>query len=347
MKTTLCYCFSFVNFLICCLVLSPAITKGSTQSVFEDWYGDEVLEIKLKVDIDAIYENRKTNNYFPAEFTITNQRAATQSWNIKVKVRGMFRRMKCDFPPLKLNFNKNELLGAGYNDNDKFKLVTHCLNSKEGDANVFKEYLAYQMLYELNPQTYRAQLVRITYVDTNDESQFTNYGILLESTKSLKTRLNAEECENCYNLQRNEVDHYHLNVIAMFNYMIGNTDWSVISNKNIKIFKQKHTGKYLVVAYDFDFSGLVHTSYAMPNVNLALTNVKDRYFLGLPVAPSDLEAVKDYFLQKAPVIFNMVEQQPYLKKGTKNCMKKYLEEFYEQLNGDFSPETVKGLSYIN
>ena len=49
--------------------------------------------------------------------------------------------------------------------------------------------------------------------------------------------------------------------------MIGNTDWAVPNNHNVKLIydKERKLAPPLVVPYDFDYSGLVDASYAVPN----------------------------------------------------------------------------------
>lgn len=341
------------NLISWTFVMFMFLTVGSTQafsneqSIFESWYGEKVIDIILEIDVNAIYENRRTNESFPAQAKIVDQEGNLSKWDIKVKTRGRFRRIKCDFPPLKLNFSKTDLKTSGYNDHDKYKLVTHCLSTSEGDNNILKEYLAYQILHELNPENYRAQLVRITYIDTGSKDRFINYGIIIESTKNLEQRLNAEECEDCYNISSEQFEEDQLQTSALFNYMIGNNDWSIQGLKNTKVLKDLKTGQYKLISYDFDFSGMVSASYASPNVNLGLTNLKERYFLGLPVDSSELSKTIDYFNQKQAEILEIIEKQQLMDNRTKKCITKYINQFYNQLNSNFSPDNIKGLTYIN
>lgn len=62
--------------------------------------------------------------------------------------------------------------------------------------------------------------------------------------------------------------------------MIGNIDWFVKMNCNLKVVMVKEIGKYVVVFYDFDFFGFVNVIYVKLNVDYKLVFVRDRVFLG-------------------------------------------------------------------
>ena len=60
--------------------------------------------------------------------------------------------------------------------------------------------------------------------------------------------------------------------VALFEYMIGNLDWSVPVRHNIKLIVPKEDSNAIAfpVPYDFDYSGLVKTDYAIPPPELEL-----------------------------------------------------------------------------
>src|SRR5207247_2901548 len=65
----------------------------------------------------------------------------------------------------------------------------------------------------------------------------------------------------------------------LYEYAIGNTDFSIWALHNVK-FVQKPTRALYIVPYDFDLSGLVHAPYANPDRRLGLRTVLDRMYRG-------------------------------------------------------------------
>ncbi len=52
-------------------------------------------------------------------------------------------------------------------------------------------------------------------------------------------------------------------LVDVFQYLIGNTDWSGVEMHNMELF-QTPAGVYATIPYDFDFSGIIDARYAEP-----------------------------------------------------------------------------------
>ena len=70
-----------------------------------------------------------------------------------------------------------------------------------------------------------------------------------------------------------------MTMVAMFEYMIGNTDWSVPNYHNIKLMgmKDDKTSRPIAVPYDFDICGFVDPAYATVDEQLNIENVNSAY----------------------------------------------------------------------
>jgi hypothetical protein len=71
--------------------------------------------------------------------------------------------------------------------------------------------------------------------------------------------------------------------LAIFEYIVRNTDWAVPIFHNIKLIKKLDSLSSpipFVVPYDFDDAGAVNTSYAIPFEELPNKHVTERYYLG-------------------------------------------------------------------
>ena len=77
---------------------------------------------------------------------------AAVSWRAVLSLRGKFRRMRCQFPPLRVQFKKDTLRALGLADHNDLKLVTHCMDDPDSSReNILREYLCYRLYNILTP----------------------------------------------------------------------------------------------------------------------------------------------------------------------------------------------------
>lgn len=320
-----------------CLTGSPngSISSPSiTPSIFDLFSEQEVQELTITTDLVQFMENRKIDEYQEATIEYLGQNGQEVSRNIKLKARGKYRNRVCDFPPIKIKFSKKDLLNAGYNPEfNKLKLVTHCLDEKLiGNENVMKEYLMYKLYNELTPESYRVQLAKITYLDSKGKlGKIKRYGFVIESTDQMAFRVGGTECE-CMNPNPTDLHADIENRVALFQFMIGNEDWNTMLNRNITLVKPFFGGKMTLVPYDFDFAGAVYPSYAIPNWDLGLTSVRDRFYQGNDVANDILKSTLEQFKQKRADFSAIILNFSPLARTARIEILDYLDSFYDQIN---------------
>lgn len=304
----------------------------ATVSPTDLWY------VTLEMDIAALKEQKRSNNYFPATFSFKDEAGQRVNWEVKVRCRGRFRRMTCEFPPLKLKFPKKEMQEAGFGKHNDIKLVTHCTEDKQAWENLFREYLVYQLYAQLSPVRLETRLLRITYRDSSTGEEMVTYGIFIEDVDALADRHGAKECDDCFSLPADQFDQQHLQTHALFQYMIGNTDWSVEKLRNLKILAPKTEGShYLVAPYDFDFSGLVNADYARPNVDYQQKNIRERIYLGNNWSADNWAPVIANFQEKKPAMMQFIEEFKFLSRKAKRDIRKFLDSFYAELEEGYVP----------
>ncbi len=311
----------------------PPTEENEPASIFSALSHSEVVEVTLKTNLQQLEDNIKTEDYQPAEFTFTDKNGQTITSEVEVRPRGRFRRRVCSFPPLKMKFSKSQLANNGFVTFRTVKLVTHCLEDKsEATDNVLKEYLVYRIFNILTDKSYRVQLVKINYVDTEDSNEeFSRYAFIIEGTKEMANRLGGVESEEM-NLGEEEVSTKDENLMAVFQYMIGNEDWNIPLLRNVKLVQPNDGGSMIPVPYDFDFSGLVDAPYAVPNVDHGLTSIKQRALLGWPVDPRQLKVHVSLFKLKRPLIEDLVRDFKLLGKYTRSEVMDYITSFYNDLD---------------
>ena len=82
----------------------------------------------------------------------------------------------------------------------------------------------------------------------------------------------------------------------MFQYAIGNTDWSAIKGHNVLLVESD--GLVTPVPFDFDFSGLVNAQYASVSPELSISNVRQRVFRGVCNPSTDWNAAFAHFVAR-------------------------------------------------
>lgn len=316
-----------------------AFQVQSSSSIFDVMHYQEVLKVKLETDFELLQDERFLSESLPSVLSFKDKNGKKQRWNIKVKQRGNFRRVHCsELPPLKFNFKKSELEAAGLATWDDMKLVTHCIpEESEAEDLLYREYLAYKLFNELTDQSYRVQLLKITYVDRNTGKKNRQWGFLIEDTAQLKARLSGTVCEDCYNFPLDSFDQQQLQTVSLFQYLIGNSDWSLGTTRNLKLISKGE--KIIPVPYDFDFSGLVNASYAIPNGDYKMATIRDRIYLGFPELINKLEATKLHFVQKRGDLIQTIQDFKPINSSSQTEMVNYLTSFFEEdINQIQAPE---------
>jgi hypothetical protein len=243
---------------------------------------DEPLKVTLRTDIEYIRRERNDSIEVEGTATFVDLDGSEATRPVQVRARGNFRRSRdtCNFPPLRLNFPQGQMEGTVFDGQDRLKLVTPCQdNRNEYQRYVFDEYLAYKVLNLLTPASYRVRLVEITYEDVNGRyDSRTKYGFLIEADDRLAERNRAMFLE-ASQMHPMMADASQSGISGMFNYMIGNTDWSAVYFHNAVVMRTED-GRHLTVPYDFDHAGVVNARYATVDPSLAsrLRNVRQRLF---------------------------------------------------------------------
>lgn len=314
------------------------------RTIFKTLQAEKIQTITIHTAINKLVADKRTNNIHAAKLTYTTLDGTVINKSIELKPRGKSRRKYCDFPPLQVRFSKKELNKKGISSNHKkLKLVTHCLDGYTANSNVLKEYLAYQIYQELTPKSMNAQLLKVRYEDTQSKEVLERYAILLEDIDELAVRLEGKEIE-AFNKKLNDLEAEDRAIFTLFQYMIGNDDWDLIAQRNIKLVQPENKKKLIPIPYDFDSAGLVSTAYAKPNRNQGLESVQQRLFMGKFSNKKERQEVIGFFNSKKENIYQLVNEFEEMDKLTKIEVTFYLDSFYKTLN---TPQLVKKAFPVN
>lgn len=293
---------------------------------------DTPLELTLKTNFKALHRSKtKRSGFHPAVVTF-NDGTGAREMDLRVRSRGHWRLKNCEMPPLLLNFSKPRTHGTPFEGLDRGRLVMHCRNNDEFDQYVLREYQLYRVWNQLTPLSHRARLARVTYVDSASGNPITTrYAFILEDDKEMAAR-NGGAILEAQGAKVGDLNSYHDALVGVFQYMVGNVDWSVAGLHNV-ILVRKEVDVYATV-YDFDFTGTVKTRYSTPDYRLPIRTVRQRLFRGYCAPPEDFERVFTWFNENKDAIYALYSDEigQLLNEQYRAETIKYYDDFYKTIN---------------
>jgi hypothetical protein len=309
-------------------------STGQPMPLFQS---DEILNLVIEADLKTVFSVKDDSTYFPAKMTLTDNAGLERTIDIKIRTRGKTRREKdvCTFPPLRLNFPKKETINTPFEGQNAIKLVTHCDRARFYEQNTMKEYLIYKAYNVLTDSSFRVRPAMVTYIYSNGKADTVRkFAFFIEREKHLAERLHGIE------LTTDKFNPERLNAVPtclmdMFQYMIGNTDYSSYDLHNI-ILLSDSTRKFppVPVPYDFDWSGLISANYAVPHPVIGTEKVSERVYRGFKKEPFIVYYTIEIFKARKQKIYQVFENFELLDMDEKEEVFHYLDEFYEIINDD-------------
>ena len=250
----------------------------------------EPIVFTLAADFKALNKDRdpESKKLFPGELKVPGEGGKEVTIPVQLSARGHLRRnpRTCDFVPIRIEFPKDGRAGTVFARQEALKLVVQCVKGGNYEQFILKEYLNYRLFNVITPQrSFRARLARVNYVEkTTGQSTGTRHAMFIEDDGDVAKRMEGRIAA-LPRLKFNDVDSDSLMPAMIFNYMIGNTDFSIYANHNVKLVLRPDKSIH-PVPYDFDISGMVQPPYAAPDPNLGITSVRDRLYRG-PCRPHE------------------------------------------------------------
>ena len=291
----------------------------------------EPLNLRLVADFDEITDDRSQDSEEgDGTAIVTTPDGSSFTVPVQIRTRGNFRLQSwvCPFPPLRLDFPKEEVGGSVLSGQDKLKMVTHCRDRDRYEQNILKEFLVYRFFNQLTDRSFQVRLARVTYVDTGSRGQpVTRWGFLIEDEDQMAARLGGEILE-VEELHPARILGVNAATVTIFQFMVGNTDFSLYRDHNMKLVQTADDG-VIAVPYDFDWTGLVDSPYAIPDPTVGSRSVRQRIFRGLCRPGVDYAEHYRRFREVREAIEALVVSQPGLTQETAEDVLDYLNEFYE------------------
>ncbi|OLC07757.1 MAG: hypothetical protein AUH42_02940 [Gemmatimonadetes bacterium 13_1_40CM_70_11] len=262
----------------------------------------------------------------------------TVSVNVQLHTRGHFRLRICEFPPLKVEFDRTNTAHTLFAHQGNLKLVVQCRHSRDYANYLLEEYLIYRVYNLVTPRSFAARLARVTYVDaTGKKPPATRYAFFLEDDDRMAKRNHTRVLDQ-KGITQGETDLDQMGLVAVLEYLIGNTDWSVAGLHNIVLTTDSTTGALYPVPYDFDWSGVIYPPYAHPDSRLGIRTVRDRIYRGTCRSQADFAPAIARFDAVKDSIYALYRSLPDLEPKRVQQALEYYDEFYQTIN---EPRRVK------
>ena len=311
--------------------LSAADEADPAQPLFAS---GSVLEITIQTDFDLLRKDHDQNRsvYQPGLLIGADLSGETRSLQVSIKSRGISRLKMgiCSFAQLFVRFEGNDFANTSFAGQQTLPLVTHCKSTGKYEQYLLKEFLAYQTYSRLTDVSVRTRLAKITYVDTSGRrKKLVRHAFFAEHFEPVARRLDRE-IVSIRDFNPLDADPYGSALMDVFQYMIGNTDWSIVQQHNV-VLLQDREGGIVPLPFDFDWTGVVDASYAYPVAEVNINSVRQRLYRGACLGQETMQKVFDRFVASKQDIYAMYRSRSELDAGQLKKTLRYYDEFYETI----------------
>lgn len=322
--------YILISFIVCVTDYTCA-ADDVPQRLFRE---TTTLSFKLEGPFRTLTRDRSSEPELPGSLSYTGPGGRDIELNVEIKPRGHSRLRNCLFPPLRLDFKQASTKNTVFEGQDKLKLVTHCRSSRRNRDYIAREYQIYRAYNLVTERSFRVRWATIEYVDNeSDRKSFTEPGFLIEDEQAAAARLGMQVLET-ESLQVAELDPAETTLMAMFQYMFGNLDWSALKGPpgencchNFKVLA--HAGQpdgHFILPYDFDQSGFVEADYAVHNQSLGI-RPRDRMYKGYCDMNDEVDAAVERLLRVRREWLDLIDAGPVSKYARRHGVR-YIERSY-------------------
>ena len=259
---------------------------------------------------------------------------------ISLNKYGISRLRECDLASLQITVEAGDVRGTVFEGREILRLVTPCRLRGAYDKYTMLEYLVYASYAAIADPALRARLVQVSFDDSEKPGrEQTGYAFFIEDIGQAAIRRDQVWLD-IQSQRTSDLDPAQLTVLTLFQYMVGNTDWSALTARpnhrcchNVAVFGQEGVDVNAVVPFDFDQTGLVNPPYAAPpDPSLGIRRVTERRYRGLCVHNDELAGAIAVFNSKRTELEALFSRDdlPYPKDRQRALQ--YITGFYETIN---------------
>lgn len=305
---------------------------------------DQPIHIALQGPISAIARTPASSRAArPAVLRLISP--ATEQHAVLLSPRGIARRTRtvCTFPPLRVEFTAKPAATSLFERQHRLKLTTYCRMSPGHQQHILLEYAAYRLYNVLSPASLRVRLATVEYAEQDGRGAVSRLGFFAEDPGDAAKRNGLVEVKILTRVAPSQLDPSAETRSAMFEYMIGNLDWSMRAAHagescchNFKLMGTAINAQTALVPvpYDFDYSGLVNAPYALAPEGLHVSSVRERRYRGYCIHNGQAIATAAEFRAKRGELLAVLSAIPGLSDDRHRKASVYLDEFFRDIATD-------------
>jgi len=308
---------------------------GKPEKLFES---EQTLAVTLTAPWQTLMRDKDFQGAYPARISYADGNGAQVTLDLTAGRRGITRQRVCDFPPIRLRFDKAAVKGTVFRGQKSLKLVTHCEKSSRYDQYVVLEMLAYRMYNLLTDASFRVRPLQATYIDSDSgEEVDSRFAFLVEDDSDVAKR-NGLEKVDVGRIPVSRLQRQQTGQLALFQYMISNMDWAATAGPdpaecchNIKLIAPEplDSGSNIVpVPYDFDSAGLVDAPYAVPAQELGIKKVTQRVYRGYCLHNDTLPEARRVLREQRPRFQALIDGDERLDSKSKRKASRLIEGYF-------------------
>lgn len=309
---------------------------ATAQNVTPLFTSSKPIAFEAKSSVKATKKAATDSTYSNATVRYQDESGAWHDLTVGRKGRGNFRMETCYFPPLKIKLKKKETENTIFEGNKNLKLVTPCMREPNMNQYILREYLCYKFYQLVSPIHLNVRLIKVNLTDTTTKKPkvYKLTGFLVEDNDLVAARAGGTIRKGIKlhpRVLQNEAAVRH----DLFQYMIGNADWSTVNDHNANIiFVEPRT--YYPLPYDFDMAGMVNASYARANApNLGTGDIRERVYRGFCRPEPIMDSIRKEFLGQRAAMEELIRQySSELGPTHTKDMLDYLDSFFTILESD-------------
>ncbi|MEJ2535246.1 MAG: hypothetical protein P8008_07225 [Gammaproteobacteria bacterium] len=325
----------FLFLLPTLLCTAAAHGQDKPPKIFSD---ESVYEVRIEAPWSAIARQKERERSWEGRFRYSDRDGRAIDIPVTITTRGLTRLRVCDFPPLRLDFDKEAAKGTAFRGAGNLKMVTHCFRGSKFEQYYVKEYLSYRMYNRITERSYRVQGLDVSYAkDADDKRPLERFAFLVEDPDDVAKRNGLQKLDIDETVP-SELDPRETARFTLFQYLIANLDWSALGGPKPRcchnarlIGTAPGQPPYIPIPYDLDSSGLVDAHYAAPPEGVRARNVRQRIYRGFCAHNDELPAVLDEFRALRPEFEALFENESRLDARPRGDALRFIGQFYGTL----------------
>ena len=296
---------------------------------------DEILDLTFSGPLTRLSRDPAPG----AEYTGSIELGNGQMIPVTFSKFGISRLSACRVPCLKINVDQDLARGTPFEGHGTLRLVTPCFFGSRYDSFILLEYLAYKSYEVIAEPALRVRLVSCRFRDVErPASEEIGLSFFLEDIGEAASRC-GKQWLDIPSQSIGDLDPTQVTVLSLFQLMVGNTDWSVLSCHpgercchNVAVLGAEGDRFNTLLPFDFDYAGLVDAPYALPDEQLKIRRVTQRLYRGFCVHNDRLPAAIVLFNEKRPALEMLFSNDELPDPKARQRAMKYITSFYDTIN---------------